>query len=299
MAYLKISGILPPIITPFHKNGQVDYHAFVRNIEKWNKTPLGGYLVLGSNSEAAYLTEQEKLELIQLTVKTAGKGRFVLAGTGLESTRETTRLTNKAAELGARAALILTPCYYGVQMTDKALIRHFTQVADAADIPIFIYNVPKFTHLNISVEAVRVLSRHPNIIGMKDSRGDIPQLEAFLSAAPKEFNLIVGSAPILYPALALGIKAGILALANCAPAQCAEIQELYDKGEREKAKDLQARMLPINKAISDTYGIAGLKYASTLMGYEGGYVRSPLLPIDRDGETDIRQILERAGILPR
>jgi 4-hydroxy-2-oxoglutarate aldolase len=184
-------------------------------------------------------------------------------------------------------------------MTDNALIRHFTEVADAADIPILIYNVPKFTHLNISAEAVRELSRHPNIIGMKDSRGDIPQLEAFQNAAPREFNLIVGSAPILYPALALGVKAGILALANCAPVQCTEIQKLYDKGEREKAKDLQARMLPVNKAISDTYGIAGLKYASALMGYEGGSVRSPLLPLDREGETDIRRIMERAGILPR
>lgn len=294
-----IRGILPPMITPFRKNGQVDYDAFGRNIEKWNETPLGGYLVLGSNSEAAYLTEQEKLKLTQLTVKTARKGRFVLAGTGLESTRETIRLTNKAAELGARAALVLTPCYYGGQMTDNALIRHFTEVADAADIPILIYNVPKFTHLNISVEAVRVLSRHTKIIGMKDSRGDIPQLEAFLKAAPREFNLIVGSASILYPALALGIKAGILALANCAPSQCAEIQKLYDKSEREKAKDLQARMFPVNKAITETYGIAGLKYASTLMGYEGGSVRSPLLPLDRDGEIDIRQIMERAGILPR
>ncbi len=299
MALLIISGILPPMITPFRKNGQVDYDAFVRNIEMWNRTPLGGYLVLGSNSEAAYLTEKEKLKLIQLTVETTRKGRFVLAGTGLESTRETIRLTNKAAGFGAQAALILTPCYYGGQMTDNALIRHFTEVADAADIPILIYNVPKFTHLNISVEAVRVLSRHPNIIGMKDSRGDVPQLEAFLKAVPREFNLIVGSASILYPALALGIKAAILALANCAPAQCAEIQKLYDKSEHEKAKDLQARMLPVNKAISDTYGIAGLKYASTLVGYEGGSVRSPLLPIDHDGETEIRQILDRAGILPR
>jgi len=298
MAYPKIAGIIPPMITPFRENGQVDYNAFVRNIERWNKTPLGGYLVLGSNSEAAFLSEKEKLKLIELTVRFAKRGRTIIAGTGLESTRETIQLTNKAARSGVHAALVLTPFFYGEQINDKALIHHFTEVADATDIPILIYNVPKFTHINISAAAVKVLSKHPNIIGMKDSKGDVTQLRAFLKVVPQKFNLIVGTASILYPALTLGIRAGILALANCAPNQCAVVQMLCDAGSVQKARKLQALMLPVNTAATVAYGVAGLKYASTLMGYEGGYTRSPLLQLDEKAKMVIRQAMERADILP-
>jgi 4-hydroxy-2-oxoglutarate aldolase len=290
-----ITGILPPMITPFKENGQVDYKAFADNIERWNKEPLAGYLVLGSNSETAYLNEKEKLKLIELAVGTAAKGRIVLAGTGLESTQATIELTNKAATLRADAALVLTPSFYKGQMTDDALIKHYTAVAEAAKIPILIYNVPKFTHYNISVAAVNKLSRHPNIIGMKDSAGDAVQLEEFKSAVPKKFNLIVGSASVLYPALKLGIRAGILALANCAPGKCAEMQRLYDAGKHEHAQMLQSRMIPVNKAVTDTYGVAGLKYACTLMGYEGGCVRSPLMPLKDSDKHAIRTLLIEAG----
>ncbi len=299
MSNLHITGILPPMITPFRENGAVDYNAFTRNIERWNKEPLAGYLVLGSNSETAYLNEEEKLKLIELTVQTAAKGRVVLAGTGLESTQATINLTNKAAKLGAHSALVLTPSFYGGQMNDEAFIRHFTAVADAAEIPVLIYNVPKFTHLNISVNAVRVLSQHSNIIGMKDSAGDVAQLEAFKGVVPEEFNLIVGSASVLFSALSLGIRAGILALANCAPNKCAEIQRLYDAGKHEHAQVLQSRMIPVNKMVTDTYGVAGLKHACTLMGYEGGYVRSPLTPLKNDDKQSIRTILIDAGFAVR
>ena len=294
---LILLGILPPMLTPFLENGDTGYDAFVRNIERWNSTPLAGYLVLGSNSETPYLNQEEKLKLIELTVQTAAKERIVLAGTGLESTRETIQLTNKAAHLGAQAALVLTPSFYAGHMTDESLIKHFTAVADAADIPVLIYNVPKFTHVNISVNAVSVLSRHPNIIGMKDSLGDVAQLQAFKNAVPKEFNLIVGTASALYPALKLGIRAGILALANFAPNACVMIQRHFDAGEYPKAEELQSRIYPVNKAVTETFGVSGLKYASTLMGYDGGNPRSPLLPLTDKEKTSIQQILAEAGLM--
>lgn len=290
-------GILPPIITPFKENGDVEYDAFVRNVEKWNRDPLAGYLVLGSNSETPYLNEEEKLKLIELTVQTAQKDRLVLAGTGLESARETIRLTNKAAHLGAHAALVLTPFYYGDQMDDRALINYFTTVAEASDIPILIYNVPKFTHLNISVSAVKVLSQHPNIVGMKDSMGDVAQLKSFKKVIAEKFNLIVGSASSWYAALELGIKAAILAVANCLPKPCAEIQRLFDLKSHTEAKKLQTRLNPVNKAVTETFGVPGLKYASTLMGYEGTLPRSPLLPLNDNQKREIRQILENAEFL--
>jgi len=152
MTNIQIKGVIPPMITPFNENGDVDYQLFAENVEKWNKDNLAGYLVLGSNSETVYLNEEEKLELIKITVETAKKDRLILAGTGMESTRETIKLTNKAAKLGVHAALILTPFYYGGKMNDEALIQYFTDVADNVDIPVLIYNVPKFTHINVSAK---------------------------------------------------------------------------------------------------------------------------------------------------
>ncbi len=297
MPQISISGIIPPIITPFRENGDVDYDAFTRNIERWNTAELSGYLVLGSNSEAVYLNQDEKLRLIGLTIASTAKNRTVLAGTGLESTRETIHLTNRAAKLGAHAALIITPSFYGNQMTEASLIRHYTTIADAVEIPILIYNVPKFTRLNIPVEAIRTLSRHPNIIGMKDSAGNFSQLVAIKNSVEEKFGLIAGSASIFYPALGLGIKTGILALANCAPTECAGIKNMFDRGHHEEAKMLQERMLPVNTAITETYGIAGLKYACTLLGYEGGFPRSPLLPLTSDQQKALRKILETAELM--
>lgn len=136
MGKLKIKGVFPPMVTPFAENDDVDYNAFVHNIDKWNETGLSGYLVLGSNSEACFLNEAEKLELIRLTVQNAAKGKHIMVGTGMDSIRETIALTNKAAALGAGSALILTPSFFSTSMNSTALIDYFTQVADHADIPV-------------------------------------------------------------------------------------------------------------------------------------------------------------------
>ncbi len=296
MGKLQLKGVIPPMITPFKKNEDVDYDMHVENMEKWSREELCGYLVLGSNSETVYLTEEEKLELVRLTVENARKDRIILAGTGMESARETVRFTNKAAESGIHGALVLTPFYYGGQMTTEALIRYFTDVADNSTVPILIYNVPKFTHVNISVEAVKVLSRHPNIIGMKDSVGDVAQLIKLKSVIPEDFNLIVGTASAWYPALTLGIKAGIMALANCTPDECIRVQKAYDQGNDIEARDLYLKLFPVNTAVTATYGIAGLKYACDLLGYNGGYVRSPLMPLKEDGKKAIAQIITTAAL---
>lgn len=294
---MEIQGVIPPMLTPFDRNGEVNYDAHVRNVRRWNKDNLGGYLVLGSNSETPFLSEAEKLKLVALTAEHASSGRIVIAGTGLESTQETIRLTNLAAGRGANAALILTPFFYGVQMNDAALINHFRRIADASKIPVLIYNVPFYTRLMISVGAVLALSEHPNIIGMKDSSGDVPRLAELKRVLPESFSVIMGSASSWYPALTLGVRAGILAVSNFAGNECAFIQALHSAGNTEEAIRLYLRLVPANIAVTATYGVPGLKYASTLLGYEGGGVRSPLLPLDADAESRIRSILEQAGLL--
>ena len=293
----KIKGVFPPMMTPFTETGEVDYDGHVRNMERWNEDQLSGYLVLGSNSETAYLNEEEKIKLVELTVKHAKKDRIILAGTGLDSARETITLTNKAADLGAHAALILTPSYYHAKMNDDAQISFFTEVADKARIPVLIYNVTAFTHINISANAVGVLSRHPNIIGMKDSTGNVPQLVNFQRVMSDGFNLMTGTISAWYPALTLGVTAGIFAFANCSPNECSLVQKYFDEGNLEKARETYARIFPANAAITATYGISGLKYASDLLGYVGGYVRNPLLPLKDDEKKGIREIFKTAGLL--
>jgi 4-hydroxy-2-oxoglutarate aldolase len=298
MAIPDIHGVYPPLLTPFTEAGDVDYNAHKRNIDRWNKIDLSGYLVLGSNSETPYLKETEKLKLIELTLQYASRGRTIFAGTGLESTRETIRLTNKAAEIGAHAALILTPFFYGSRMTDEVFIQHYRTIADSSRIPVLIYNMPACTHLSISVEAVIALSAHPNIAGMKDSSGDVPRLAALKVAVPETFNLIVGTASAWHPALELGVRAGILALANFAGGECATVQKYYESGETEKAKVLYEQLLALNKAVTVEHGVPGLKYAATLAGYEGGWVRPPLVALSESARDQIRGLFSAAG-LPR
>lgn len=293
----KIKGVFPPMITPFTETGEVDYDGHVRNMERWNEDQLSGYLVLGSNSETVYLNDEEKIRLIELTVKHAKKDRLILAGTGLDSARETVALTNKAADLGVHAALILTPSYYHAKMNDDAQISFFTHVADNTRIPVLIYNVTAFTHINISAHAVSVLSRHPNIIGMKDSTGNVPQLVNFQRVMSDGFNLMTGTISAWYPALTLGVTAGIFASANCFPNECSQVQQYFDEGDLEKARETYVRIFPANAAVTATYGIAGLKYASDLRGYVGGYVRNPLLPLKDDEKTKIREIFKTAELL--
>ncbi|WP_250230046.1 dihydrodipicolinate synthase family protein [Anaeropeptidivorans aminofermentans] len=298
MAFFKLKGVIPPMITPFKENGDVDYDKHIVNVKKWNNYDLGGYLVLGSNSETVYLNEEEKLELIRLTVENKKDGIPVLVGTALESTKETIKLTNKAAQLGADAALLVTPFYYGSNMNDEALIGYYTEVADEIEIPALIYNVTKFTHVNISPKAVSALAGHPNIIGMKDSSGSIPQLiDLKRAVGDNDFNLMVGTASAWYPALTLGIEASVMALVNCCPEECVNIQKEYDAGNYKKSQEIYERVFPVNSAVTGKYGIAGLKYACDLLGFNGGYVRKPMLQIKENDKKELEKILGEAGLL--
>jgi len=297
MSYFEIKGVIPPVITPFKENDEVDYEKFSTNIKKWNSKDLAGVLVLGSNGETAYLREEEKLELIKLAVENTGDDKIVMVGTGLESTKMTIELTNKAAKLGADCALLLTPNYYGGKMGDEAQLAYFKEVADNTEIPILIYNVTKFTHINISPKVVSELSKHKNIIGMKDSSGDVKQLIQFMNAGlDKDFNLLVGTASAWYPALAVGVKASVMALANCCPDECIEVQKLFEEGKNEESLELYKKMYPVNSAITGGYGISGLKYVCDELGFEGGFTRKPLLPLKDREKVELDSIIKKAEL---
>ncbi len=292
---MNLNGIYPPIVTPFLKE-DVAYHYLTKNIEKLNKSGIKGIVVLGSNGENVFLSEEEKIEVVQTVITSASKEMTIIVGSGCESTRETIHLTNKMAKLGAHAALIVTPSYYGSKMNDESLINYYSNVAEKSEIPILLYNVPKFTGVNVSKEAVSTLSKHPNIVGIKDSSGNVNQLGQYLNRVDSDFNVLVGTAGALFGALTLGCKGGVLALANIVPEKCVEIYQLVQEGKIKEARDLQLRMIPVNYAITATYGISGLKYAMDLLGYQGGEVRSPLLPAKPGEQEKIRNILLEAKL---
>jgi 4-hydroxy-2-oxoglutarate aldolase len=291
-----LKGIFPPITTPFI-DGKVAYDKLADNIAKWNQTGLKGYVAFGSNGEYVYLSEEEKLAVVRTVVQSAAPGMKVIAGTGCESTWQTIQLTNACARLGAHAALVVTPFYYGGRMNEAALYKHFTAVADQADIPILIYNVTKFTNINVGVGLVARLSRHPNIIGIKDSNGNVSSLGEMVSAVDGDFSVLVGTAGALFGALALGAVGGVLALANVAPQACVQILDRVEQGRIEAARSVQLRMLPVNTALTATYGVPGLKAALDMLGYFGGDPRPPLLPASEKERSEIREILKKAELL--
>jgi len=293
---LDLHGIFPPITTPFLE-GEVAYDRLASNIEKWSVTGLKGFVVLGSNGEYVSLSEEEKRKVVETVVQATPSGMTVIAGTGCESTRETIRLTQDCARLGAQAALVVNPHYYGGRMTAAALITHYTQLADSSPIPILLYNVPKFTHITLAADVVAKLSEHPNIVGIKDSSGNVALIGEYLNNVAPGFKVLVGTASALLGGLVLGCAGGILALANVAPEQCVRILNTLREGNIEEARNLQLTMLPVNQAVTATFGIPGLKSAMDMVGYFGGKPRSPLLPLSESETSRIKEILKKAELV--
>jgi 4-hydroxy-2-oxoglutarate aldolase len=290
---LKLAGILPPLVTPFRADGGVDLPAFEANLESYSSFDLGGCLVLGSNGEAAALEEEEKLSLVRSARRLSGS-RPLLVGTGLESTAATIALTRRVADLGADAALVLTPHYYKGQMTHEALRVHFERVAEASPIPVFLYSVPAFTALPFPPALAASLAGHPNISGMKESSGDLGLMGRILGAVPPSFAVACGSAPVVYPALCLGAVAGILAVACCAPGPSVALYRAFLAGDHDRARRLQAALTPLAVAVTTTWGVAGLKAAMDAAGLRGGSVRAPLLPVPPAAREEVAAALARA-----
>ena len=294
---ISLSGVYPPIPTPFDPAGDVDHQALVENLERWNRYALSGYVVLGSNGEGVLLSEEEKVGVWETARRAIPAGKLLIAGTGCESTRQTIHLTRRAATAGADAALVVTPHYYGPKMTDSSLVQYYGAVADASPIPILIYNVPKFTNVNMTSAAVARAASHPNIVGIKDTSGNITQIADTVRQASPEFQVLAGSANFFFAGLAVGAVGGILALANVAPQKALDLYQLFKAGKWDEAAELQRQVIPVNAAVTARFGIAGLTAALDMLGYHGGSVRPPLLDLSAEEHQALREILIEGGIL--
>jgi 4-hydroxy-2-oxoglutarate aldolase len=287
---MKLQGIFPPVTTPFDHEGNLYAVKVQHNIEKWNKTGLAGYVVCGSTGETPLLSAEEKYTLWELVAKSAAPEKLLIAGTGVDGVHQTVCLTNRAASMGYKAALVLTPHYFKNQMTRaETQMLYFRAVADRSHIPVLLYNYPQLTGVDLSWETVVALSEHPNIIGMKDSSGNIERLMHVVREARPDFQVLVGSAQILLPALMMGATGGILAYANAAPYSAIAIWEAVRTREEEAARDWQRRVGRAAPYVTSKYGIPGLKHAMDLNGYYGGPPRLPLAPPMPQAKAEIEE----------
>lgn len=288
-------GIIPAAVTPF-RDGKLDREAFAFNIERWNLTGLAGYLVLGSNGEGIFLDDEEVPLVIETAAEKRSPGKFLLAGTGRESTRRTIDLTRRAARAGAEAVLVVPPSYYRASMTDSALEHHYRAVADASEVPVLLYHVPKFSPVNFSLKLILSLAAHPNIAGLKETSGDLPLLSAVIRDRPPSFRVYVGAGSLLLAGLVLGSDGGILALANAAPAECVEMARCVEAGDIARAREIQMRLLALNQAVTATHGVAGLKHAMNLLGYRAGTTLRPLEPLTPGAAEDVAEVVRKSGV---
>jgi 4-hydroxy-2-oxoglutarate aldolase len=292
-----LSGVMIPVPTPY-RGDAVATDRLKANLERWNQTGLTGYVILGSTGEFPMLSEAERDAVLVAAREAIPRNKAFIAGTGHNSTLLTIRQTRRAAEIGADAAIAITPHYFTKGFSQPAAqVRHYLAVADASPIPIMLYNFPLNTGISLEPDTVARIAEHPNVCGIKDSSGNIPQAAQTIHLTPKSFHVLVGAAAALLPSLAIGSSGGILALAVIAAREFVEVYTLARQGRWEEAKEIAARMMLADRGVPGKYGIGGLKAALDLQGFYGGPCRAPLGTPDGDAIEDIKEHLASAGLL--
>ena len=293
---INLGGVIAPVVTPFdERTGEVAGEAFGANVRAHLGEGLAGVLVGGSTGEAALLEEDERRELIELARAIVPRDRVLLAGVGAESTRATIRRAREAAERGVDAVLVVAPHYYGSAMTEEALAAHYGRLADESTVPVMLYNIPKYTHFALPPGVVHELARHENIIGMKDSSGDLALLREYMGARSESFTVLTGHAGTLLPALEMGAGGAILAASLFAAALALEVSDAFAAGDAARAAQAQERLTPVNKDIVGTLGVPGVKVALDMVGLHGGAPRAPLLPLGASQREHVARLMRAAG----
>ncbi|MDH3272194.1 MAG: dihydrodipicolinate synthase family protein, partial [Gemmatimonadota bacterium] len=241
-----LGGTFLPVTTPFDPvTGDVDIVAFRSNLRSWMEHPVRGILIAGSTGESVFLDEAERVALVEAAADVVQHERVVIVGTGSESTRHTIHLTQQAADAGADAVLVSPPAYFKGAMTPRVLARHYRAVADASPVPLLVYQVPlRLSTLELPTGLIGELSQHPNIVGIKDSRGKLDLVGELVQATGDDFQVMVGSGALLYGALEIGAKGGIVAVGLMAAREAAEISVAFAEGRTADAGRTQERIAP-------------------------------------------------------
>ena len=291
----RLSGVFAPVTTPFDERGNLLLDKLSSNIQKLNQSRLRGYLVLGTNGEFRSLSHDEQMEVLKTVVKAASSDKVVMAGAGAESTKVSIEVCRQVAELGAHYGSLITPFFFAKKMSDKALIQHFTQIADQSPIPVLLYNNPGVTGITMSTAVIKETSSHPNIVGLKDSSPG--NLSAYVLHAKAGFSVLAGSANFFFTGLLMGATGGVLSLANCFPEPCCELHDLGVANQLKEGREFQYKLMELNQLVSGKFGVAGVKAAMDFAGIYGGPPRSPLLPLTDDEKKKLQEDLLKSGFM--
>lgn len=298
MKRIEFGGTFLPVTTPFDPvTGDLDVVAYRANLRHWFQSPIRGILTAGSTGESVFLEDAERVALVEAARDVIPSEAILIAGTGAESTRQTIRLNQEAADAGADAVLVSPPAYYKGAMTPEVLARHYRAIADASPVPVLVYQVPlRLSTLEFPTGLVAELSRHPNIVGIKDSRGKLELVAELVEATADDFQVLVGSGAILYGALEVGAVGGIVAVGLMACAEAAEISVAYAEGRTSEAGRIQERIAPVHNGIVGGMGVPGVKAALDVLGLHGGVPRAPLASASEARIEEIRGILATAEL---
>jgi 4-hydroxy-2-oxoglutarate aldolase len=292
----QVKGVIAPVPTPFDDNEDLALDELSENLVRWSKTRLSGFVLLGSTGEFVFLTTDEKKAVIERGRDTIPDDKLVIAGTGSESTREAVALTRWAGELGVDYAMVVHPFYYKREIKPSVLKAHYFEVAEESPVPLIIYNIPSFTSINLGPDLVLELASHPNIVGIKDSAGNVLQIQEYCRLAPKGFAVLTGSAPALLSCLTVGAAGGILVEANVAYDLCVDLVDAFEAGDLPKARRIQNRLVPINRAITVEFGIGGCKALLDHLGFYGGPPRRPLPRPTDEAKEKLIQVHNEFGL---
>jgi len=291
-----LSGVFAPVVTPF-RSDELALDDLRFNLRKLNETGLTGYFALGSNGEFRSLTDKEQIQVLNVFAEEKGS-KVVMVGTGCESTRQTIEKSKLASEMGFDYVSILAPSYFAKQISGATLQGYYKRVADSVDIPVLLYNAPGFAGgVEIPPQTVLELSRHPNIVGIKDSSPTGPGKFLTRFEPDADFYVLAGSANFFYPALHLGATGGVLSIANVLPGPCCELYRLFTQGKYDDAKELSFRLARLNQTISGAWGVAGVKAAMDIIGFKAGQPRHPLQGLTDEARERIRQTIINEGFL--
>ena len=292
-----ITGVFGPVITTFDRRGELDLDAFGANLKGHIAAGLDGVVVAGSTGEAALLEEGERQRLVEMARSVIPTTHRLIVGTGAESTKACVRRCREAGERGASAALVVAPHYYANAMTNASLQAHYERVADESPIPILLYNIPKYMHFKLEPALVNRLAEHDNIVGMKDSSGDLETLAKYLLSQSAHFSVLTGHGGTWLKALNMGVAGGILAVALFAPEISRDVARYAKDNQEPDASEAQRRLTPLALEIVGRMGIPAVKVAMRHVGMNGGPVRLPLLDSSAADAAQVVALLQEAGVV--
>ena len=290
-----IQGSIVALITPFNEDGSVNYDR-LRELVDWHiEEGTDAILALGTTAETPTLTMKEEDEIARIVIEQTAGRVPVIVGSGSNNTMMAVEQSLKFQEMGADALLVITPYY---NKTSKAgMVYHFTQVADAVDIPVYVYNVPGRTGVSITYEALAEISQHKNIVGIKEASGDMSLVSKFAKLINENFNVYSGNDDINLPILSVGGAGVISVLANILPKETHELAMAYISGDTDKARDMQMKYLYFINALFIETNPIPIKEAMNMVGLNVGGYRMPLCPMADDTRAVLRGEMEKLGLL--